>query len=147
MSKKNKINISPIEYLWEDRRRRMGMPLSFTKYKLSADRLFFEKGWLNLKLEETQLYRVADITLTMKAGQRLFGTGTITITSSDRTTPTLELKNVKHPREVKELLNQQVEKVKIARNVRIGEVIDGGRPMMDADNDGIPDEIDPHVDV
>lgn len=146
MSKK--INISPIEYLWEDRRRRMGMPLSFTKYKLSKDRLFFEKGLFSIQSEEVQLYRISDLTLKMSLWQRIFGTGTILVSGSDRTTPTLELRSVKHPREVKELLNEQVEKVKIARGVRIGEIVDNGRPSgVDADGDGIPDEIDPHVDV
>lgn len=31
---------SDIEYLWHDRKRFMGMPLSFTRYMLSDDRLF-----------------------------------------------------------------------------------------------------------
>ena len=30
-----------IEYLWKDRKRYLGMPISFTRYFLSEDRLLF----------------------------------------------------------------------------------------------------------
>ena len=33
-----------IQYLWKDRKRYFGLPLSFTRYSLSEDRLFCEKG-------------------------------------------------------------------------------------------------------
>ena len=54
--------------------------------------------------------------------QRLFGVGTITVLSSDRTTPTLVLKNVKNPLFVKELIHKQVEEMKLKRRVRYGEI-------------------------
>ena len=139
---------SPIEYIWEDRRRRLGMPLSFTRYKLSNDRLFLVKGFLNLKMEEVQLYRVRDISLRLSLWQRIFGVGTVTVNSSDQSMPVFELKNIKRPIDVKEMINEHVERVKIARNVRIGEVIDNNiGSFADIDHDGIPDEIDPHVNV
>ena len=71
--------MEPIEYLWKDRKRRLGMPLSFTRYALSEDRLFCEKGFLNLKSDEVLLYRVQDLELTMTLGQRLFGVGTVCV--------------------------------------------------------------------
>ena len=111
------------ETLWNDRRRRLGLPLSFTRYALSEDRLFLEKGLLNTKYDEILLYRVRDISLNITLGQRLFGVGTITVQSSDKSLPILELKNLKRPREVKELLHQTVEELKIARRMRVGETI------------------------
>ncbi|MBE6991958.1 MAG: PH domain-containing protein [Ruminococcaceae bacterium] len=112
-----------IEYLWKDRRRRMGMPLSFTKYALSDDRIFLEKGLLNMNEEEVQLYRVRDISLSITLWQRIFGMGTITIQSNDKTHPTLEIKNVLHPREVKEMIHDQVETVRKERNVGVSELL------------------------
>ena len=112
-----------IEYLWQDRRRRMGMPLSFTKYALSDDRLFLEQGLLNMNQEEVQLYRVRDISLSISLWQRFFGMGTITIQSNDKTHPTLEIKNILHPREVKELIHDQVESVRQERNVGVSELL------------------------
>ena len=31
-----------IQYLWKDRKRYFGLPLSFTRYRLSEDRIFEE---------------------------------------------------------------------------------------------------------
>ena len=123
-----------IEYLWKDRRRRLGMPLSFTKYSLSEDRLFCEKGLLNLKADEVLLYRVQDLELTISLGQRIFGVGTVCVHSSDKTSPHLDLKNVKKPREVKELIHQKVEEAKNRRRMRAMEVMGGGGPAYHDDD-------------
>ena len=114
-----------IEYLWKDRKRRLGLPLSFTRYSLSEDRLFCETGFLNLKADEVLLYRVQDLELTMRLGQRIFGVGTICVHSSDKSVPHLDLKNVKNPREVKELIHQNVEEAKDRRRMRATELLDG----------------------
>ena len=53
-----------IEYLWKDRKRYLGMPISFTRYQLSEDRLFLSVGFLNIKDDEILLYRVRDIATT-----------------------------------------------------------------------------------
>ena len=41
-----------IEYLWQDRKRHLGLPISFTKYSLSEDRLFVTEGFLNIRDDE-----------------------------------------------------------------------------------------------
>lgn len=126
-----------LEFIWKDRKRILGMPITFTKYAISEDRLFLETGLLSMSQEEILLYRVRDISLKITLGQRIFGVGSVMVVSSDRTTPTLELKNVKRPREVKELLHTQVEEMKIARRMRLGELLDdvGGMPDDDSDLD------------
>lgn len=123
-----------IEFLWKDRKRYFGLPLSFTRYCLSEDRLFISEGFLNIRDDEVLLYRVRDLDTNRSLWQRLFGVGTITVYSSDRTMPTLMLKNVKDPVFVKELIHKQVEEVKIRRRVRFGEIMG-----TDLDND---DELD-----
>jgi hypothetical protein len=65
--------LEPIQYLWKDRKRILGLPLSFTRYSLSEDRLFLETGLLNLHTEEIILYRVRDLSLKMRFWQRVFG--------------------------------------------------------------------------
>lgn len=111
------------EILWKDRKRHFGLPLSFTRYSLSPDRLFLSVGFLNVKDDEILLYRVRDISTSRNLGQRIFGVGSVTILSSDKTTPSLVLKNVKDPLRVKELIHDQVEEMKIRRRVRVGEVM------------------------
>jgi len=120
-----------IEYLWKDRKRYFGMPLSFTRYALSEDRLFLSVGFLNIKDDEILLYRVRDIDTSRSLWQRIFGVGTVTVMSSDKTMPTLVLKNIKDPIFVKELIHKQVEETKIKRRVRVGEIM--GNEIDDAD--------------
>lgn len=112
-----------IESLWQDRKRYFGLPLSFTRYRLSEDRLFVSEGFLNIKDDEILLYRVRDIDTRRNLWQRLFGVGTVTVISSDKTMPSLELKNIKDPIFVKELIHKQVEEMKIQRRVRFGEIM------------------------
>lgn len=111
------------------------MPLSFTRYQLSEDRLFLSQGFLNIKDDEVLLYRVRDIDTRRNLWQRLFGVGTVTVLSSDRTTPTLVLKNVKNPLFVKELIHKQVEEMKLKRRVRYGEIATTGDHDDDDDLD------------
>ena len=136
--------ITSIEYQWKDRRRRLGLPLSFTRYMLSEDRLFCEKGLLNLKADEVLLYRVQDLELTMTLGQRIFGVGTVCVHSSDKSIPHLDLKNVKNPRGVKELIHQNVEAAKEKRRMRSMEIMGGGGGdgFLDEDGDGIDDHLE-----
>lgn len=128
-----------IVYLWKDRKRHLGMPLSFTRYALSEDRLFFSVGFINIRDEEVLLYRVRDITTSRTLWQRIFGVGTITVASSDKTMPVLVLQNVKDPTLVKELLHRTVEEMKIRRRVRVGEITSSG---CDHDHDDDDDELD-----
>ena len=124
-----------IEYLWKDRKRYFGLPLSFTRYAMSEDRLFVSVGFLNIKDDEILLYRVRDIDTRRSLGQRIFGVGTVTVVSADKTMPNLALKNVKEPIFVKELIHKQVEEMKIRRRVRVGEIM-----TTDMDGDGEPDD-------
>ena len=126
-----------IDYLWQDRKRHLGLPISFTRYSLSEDRLFTSVGFLNIQDDEILLYRVRDIDSSRTLWQRIFGMGTVRVISSDKTMPTLVLKNIKDPICVKELIHQQVEETKIKRRVRFGEVM-----TTDADGDGVPDDMD-----
>ena len=130
-----------IEYLWKDRKRHLGLPLSFTRYRLSEDRLFCETGLLNLKSDEVLLYRVQDLELTITLGQRLFGVGTVCVHSSDKSSPHLDLKNVKRPREVKELIHRSVEQAKDRRRMRATELLGKDGPVYhdEDDLDFIPD--------
>ena len=122
-----------ITSLWKDRKRYFGLPLSFTRYSLSDDRLFISEGFLTIKDDEVLLYWVRDIDTRRSLWQRLFGVGTITVISSDKTMPNLVLQNVKDPVMVKELIHNQVEDAKIKRRVRFGEI------MTDADVDDADD--------
>ena len=124
-----------IQYIWKDRKRYFGMPISFTRYALSEDRLFLSVGVLSIKDDEVLLYRVRDIDTSRSLWQRLFGVGTVVVMSSDKSMPNMVLKNIKDPVRIKEIIHEQVEEMKIRRRVRVGEIM-----TADMDGDGEPDE-------
>ena len=128
-----------IDYIWKDRKRYFGLPLSFTRYAMSEDRIFISVGFLNIRDDEVLLYRIRDIDTNRTLWQRLFGVGTITIVSSDKTMPNMVLKNVKNPVDVKEMIHAQVEEMKMKRRVRIGEIMTDG---YDQDDDLEDDELE-----
>ena len=127
-----------IVYLWKDRKRYFGMPISFTRYALSEDRLFISVGLLCIKDDEVLLYRVRDIDTSRTLWQRIFGVGTVTVMSSDKSMPNLVLKNIKDPVRIKELIHEQVEEMKLRRRVRVGEIM--GTDLGDDDTDDLMDD-------
>lgn len=109
--------------VWIDKKRHLGLPISFTKYTLTDERLYTESGFINLKESELLLYRVRDIGLTRTLWQRLFGVGTIHIYSSDTTDEHLDIVNVKKAKDVKDLISSKVEEAKKSRRIGTTEII------------------------
>lgn len=99
-----------LKIIWQDRKRPIfGLPLSFTKYKMTEEKLLIDTGVLSIKEEEIQLYRIMDLTLKRSLWQRIFNVGTIHCCSGDKTTPEFEIKDIKNPSEIKELLSKHIE--------------------------------------
>ena len=99
-----------IEFIWKDRKRNaLGLPWTFTKYSLSEDRLFVESGLLKTVENEVRLYRILDLSLSRTLSQKIFGIGTIKVSSADKTLGDFEIKNIKKPDKVKEALSRLVE--------------------------------------
>ena len=121
-----------MEYVWRDRKRTLfGLPLSFTVYKLTEEKLLIETGFLSKKEEEIRLYRIMDMTLVRPLGQRLFGLGTIHLCTADKSTPEVDIKCIKQSREVKELLSDMVEAQREEKGITAREFIDGDDPEHD----------------
>ena len=107
-----------MEYVWQDRKRTIfGLPWSFTKYSLTKDRFFVEKGLLTKNEDEVRLYRIMDVSMSASLGQRLFGVGTIHCCSADKSMGDFDIVSVKNPRDVKEMLSEMVEKERVAKRV------------------------------
>lgn len=123
------------QYIWKDRKRYCGLPLSFTRYALSEDRLFLSVGCFSIRDDELLLYRVRDIITKRNLWQRLCGVGTVTVISSDKSQPTLVLKNIRKPLVFKELLHDRVEDMKARRRVRVGEIMASGYDEDEIDDD------------
>ena len=114
------------EIKWKDRKRItfFGLPFSFTKYSLSEDRLFIEKGFFNTTYDEVRLYRISDTQLVRTLGQKIFGLGTIKVDSYDKNLGRFEIKNIRKSKEVKEMLSSFVETEREKKRVMSREILD-----------------------
>ena len=122
------------EILFRQRKRNWcGLPWSFTVYSFDDERIFIKSGVFNIREDEIRLYRVLDLSLKRTFGQRIFGMGTITVDSSDKTMKCFEIKNIKNAREVKEQLSQLVEAERQRKRIT------GREFLSDHDHDGFDD--------
>ena len=102
--------MADIQYKWFDRKRTLfGLPLSFTKYAVTDEKLLIKSGIFSIKEEEIRLYRIMDVTLKRSFGERIFKLGTIHVMSSDKSTPEFDILHVKKSHDVKELLSSLIE--------------------------------------
>ena len=135
--------MSKISYLWKDRKRTfLGLPWSFTRYFLQEEKLVIDTGFFSRQEDEIRLYRITDITLHRTFGERLLGIGTIHCCSGDKTTPEFDIEKIKHPRDVKELLSDMVEKERLRHRVSIRENFSEEGHDDDYDDDDDRDEPD-----
>mgnify|MGYP004675751715 FL=1 len=111
---------------WKDRKRILGMPISFTQYFILEKegewlKLFCETGVLSSHFEEVQLYKIEDFSINQTLGDKMFNVGSITIKSNDKTAPVFKILRVKNPYKVYELLAKLVARDRRDRNFRWGE--------------------------
>jgi uncharacterized membrane protein YdbT with pleckstrin-like domain len=64
-------------------------------YRITNRRIVVETGVLSKKLEQIDLYRVADYTVDRPFGQRIMGTGNLLLKTFDKTTPELNVMSIK----------------------------------------------------
>ena len=107
-----------IVIFWSDRKRYFGLPISFTKYSLSAERIFVTKGLIKTTYEQTMLYRVVDVKCSITLWQRFFGVGTVTILSNDKSAPEVVLSNIQNPLHVKEMVHHLVEAIRQQKDIK-----------------------------
>lgn len=128
------------EYIWTDKKRTLlGLPLSFTRYFLTENKFITRTGFFTITEDEFDLYRVTDKKLIMSLGQRMFGCGTVIINVRDVDTPVKEVKSIKAPRELMQMIDKQVETLRDRYNIRGRDLITGYHhddDMDGEDNDG-----------
>ena len=114
------------EIIWKDRKRFLGLPLSFTRYYVSNERLILKQGFFKTITEEILIFRIMDIKLTRKFGQKICGVGTVTLLSTDKTQPKFDLVNIKHPDDVRRFLSKQIDQQRKERGIAGAEFLGGG---------------------
>lgn len=122
--------------IWSDRKRTLfGLPLSFTKYTLTEERLFIQTGLFTTVEDEVRLYRILDVKLTRTLGQKIFGVGSIHVCSADKSMEDFEITSVKNSADVKEKLSELVEKNRVEKRVMNREAMFGQEVGYDEDDE------------
>lgn len=94
---------------WKDRKRFLGMPLSFTRYRLENNRLYVNKGFFSTIEDELVMYRILDVRLKRTLIDKIFGVGTITLYTADETHKELILEKIKKPSQIRNMISEIAE--------------------------------------
>jgi membrane protein YdbS with pleckstrin-like domain len=94
-----------------------------TEYKLTTQRFFLRRGIIAKKVDEVELFRVKDVTMQQGILQRLLGFGSITILSTDDTTPVIVMHNVADPTEKKEIIRKAYRSARKLEGMRATELV------------------------
>ncbi len=92
-----------------------GLPWTFTKYRITDDRITVDTGLLKIEENDCYLYKVQDVKLTATLMERIFGLGTITCYTGDVTDPQLMIVHVKRAKEIKDYLLEASEEARRRR--------------------------------
>ena len=92
--------------MYQEKKRSLffGLPLSFTTYRIEEKVVNIKKGFLRTEEDDTLMYRIQDVKLVTGFLERIFRLGTVVCYSSDVTDSTLELKHIRHAKEVKDYI-------------------------------------------
>ena len=105
------------DVVWKDRKRILGMPISFTKYYIKNNRLYMSAGLFSNQEDEIMLYKIMDLRVNISLLDRIFRVGTVTIYSRDESNREMKLLKIKHPKKVRDMLSEKVESLK--KNMKI----------------------------
>jgi uncharacterized membrane protein YdbT with pleckstrin-like domain len=88
------------------------------RYQLSDERLICRNGLLNRQVDEIEIYRIKDFEVTLPLLMRLVGKGNVVLYTSDRTHPKFLLQGIKQPERVRNLIRDNVERLRSSKGVR-----------------------------
>ena len=92
-----------ITYLWRGKKTVLGLPIGATKYAVSEEKIFIEKGAMNTEEKEIALEEINDISVTTSSMEKFF---------KDGENKECKLESIKQPMMVSELIHQYVEKAR-----------------------------------
>jgi membrane protein YdbS with pleckstrin-like domain len=94
------------------------LQIKSVRYRLTTQRLFLRRGLIAKHIEEVELYRVKDVVLNQTMVDRILNVGTVSVLSTDDSTPQLDLRGVRNPHALKELIRTHFRAAK--RRERVG---------------------------
>jgi len=118
----------------------LGLPFTFTVYRIDEEIINVRKGFLNTKEDDCYMYKVTDVELETSLGERIFGLGTVVCFTGDTTDQQLRITHVKNSRAIKDFILKESENQRIKRRTLNTQNISAGHiHELHDDIDGIHD--------
>ena len=115
----------------------LGLPWTFTIYTVKDDMITIDRGFLNKQQDDCYMYKVQDVELIRSFWERMVGLGTVRCFTGDTTDKELQIKHVRHAKEIKDFIFEASEKARIKR--RTVNMLDIGNGV-NIDADGMIDD-------
>ncbi len=104
-----------IEFVERKRWVFLGLPFTFTKYRVREDMITIDTGLLRTVENDCYMYKVQDVMHTASLFEKMFRLGTIICHTGDTTHPQLKLEHIRNSKEIKEFILKQSEEARIKR--------------------------------
>ena len=85
----------------------LGLPICFTKYCISEEKINVKTGLLNTTEDDAYMYKVQDVRLKRSLFERLVGIGTVVCYTGDITHPELKIEHVKNAEAIKDFIMKE----------------------------------------
>lgn len=93
-----------------------------TRYRLTTQRIFFEKGILSRTTDQTELLRIDDVSTRQSILDRMFQIGDVQMASSDPVQPRLIIEGIPHPNTVAEHIRNNALQMRNKRTMYVEHV-------------------------
>ncbi|MCL2253577.1 MAG: PH domain-containing protein [Lachnospiraceae bacterium] len=104
-----------MEYRERKRLLFLGLPWTFTVYRLSEDMVSVKAGFFRTVEDDCYMYKIHDVKLVRGLVERIFGLGTVICYTGDKTHPEKHLSHIKNAREIKDFILDASEKARVKR--------------------------------
>ncbi|WMJ87721.1 PH domain-containing protein [Anaerocolumna sp. MB42-C2] len=102
-------------YIEKKRTRFLALPICFTTYTISDEKITITSGFLSITVDDAFMYKVQDVKLTKSFMERIFKLGTVTCYTGDTTHPELKLLHIKNANQIKDFLMNASEEARRKR--------------------------------
>lgn len=79
----------------------------FTHFNISTERIELETGWISRQVDHLDLFRIKDVRLRISIFDRIVGIGTVTVLSTDESTPMLNIYGIFDSRRLYDQLKKE----------------------------------------
>ncbi len=110
----------------------LGLPFTFTKYRVREDMITITSGLLRTTENDCYMYKVQDVEHTASLMEKLFKIGTVVCYTGDTTHPKLLLEHIRNSREIKDFILKESEEARMKRRtVNMLDIGSGGMDDLD----------------